>query len=831
MKRFIDLIPRYLIKNKKRTLFTAVGIMLAAVLIVCLSITITSYKRMQMEKAFQRSGGSYHGTRGGADLSYLIDTKSDNSIKEVGNSISLGLSPVDKTNIKIDISAYDDAGKRMQKFILKEGNYPTKLNEIAIEKWALDKIKKDYKIGDKIKLQYINNFSSGGTDNFTKGENEFVLSGVLEDRGKSKFQEIASGCITINTLEKLSLKQFCKYTQYIVLKDTPTVDAISKIALNTKTTISPNTDLVDFYKSAKNTNRVMIFLDIIIAMAAIAVIYNMFNISVIERLHEFGLLRVIGAEPKHIKIIIFGESIILGIISVTLGVFMGIYGYRAVFILFDKSNVLYSTTTVPFAGIIQAYIICFIAILISVYYPSKYASELSPVECLNITGNVTLKNEANDEQKAIKISKRMNFTTSMAIVNMKRNKKRFWATVISITISIMLFITAASIVKFIDPLSIAAKQVDSDYILTFKTMFKQEGYSNSTIDEISKIKGIEELYANKYIHASIVPPTNRVSEEYKDFMKKNATPNSKEQYDVAQGKYWLGCEVFSLTEDRIKKLKKYLEEGSIDIEAMKKDSVILIQNLNNSNEAKIKIGDEVELTNSFLDSNGKWQHNQGKVKIAAILNQLPLSRIDVGIKTVLISHEDLMKNRFNIDNYQVIRINTKNNDKDLTVKKQLESYINEISNAKLISYEEEFQSVREIQRNVSILLYSFIFVTLLIGIINIINTMSMNVILRKREFGMLRAIGMDNTGVRAMILKEGLLYGLISAILGCIFGFALFLIVYWFFRKDPMSYWFLSNGAMIGGFIGSIVIAILASIGPLRRLLSDSVIDSIRTVE
>ncbi|MPN47241.1 hypothetical protein SDC9_194842 [bioreactor metagenome] len=107
----------------------------------------------------------------------------------------------------------------------------------------------------------------------------------------------------------------------------------------------------------------------------------------------------------------------------------------------------------------------------------------------------------------------------------------------------------------------------------------------------------------------------------------------------------------------------------------------------------------------------------------------------------------------------------------------------------------------------------------------------MNIILRRKEFGMIRAIGMGNDEIRAMILKEGLLYGIFSTLIGSSLGVLIHSCLYKVLKYDKAIKWFFPWKSILEVFIVSMIICILASIGPLKRLLFQSIIDSIRTVE
>ena len=107
----------------------------------------------------------------------------------------------------------------------------------------------------------------------------------------------------------------------------------------------------------------------------------------------------------------------------------------------------------------------------------------------------------------------------------------------------------------------------------------------------------------------------------------------------------------------------------------------------------------------------------------------------------------------------------------------------------------------------------------------------MGIMLRRQEFGMIRAIGMGKDEIRSMILKEGLLYGVFSSILGSIMGVVLHIILYNAIKYDMAVQWFFPWKSILEIFLVSMLMCILASIGHLKRLPSTSIIDSIRDVD
>jgi putative ABC transport system permease protein len=841
MKSFWSLIPRSLIKNKKRTLFISVSIMLSAMLITTMSITISNYKKQTIENAKMQSGGHYYGSCFEAGNFESIKTlKSEPSVDEFGTSIMMGYAEVGSDNYKIELNGYDNVDTELLDFKLEEGRYPNKDSEIALEKYVLDKFNVKPKIGDKIKLSYMFNyinFKDGKESPAVKrGDKEFVLVGILHNRMDSMKERKAKGYLTIDSVKNTLSEDAYRYNHHFTLKAFYNIkETFNSMCEIQGAFINENYSYINALESAKKMNFIFIFLNIIILIAAVSVIYNIYSISVVERMREFGLLRAIGADAEQIQKILFGEGIILGFIAVPLGILLGVLSVNEISALFYKSNslgissILKDKAEIPLWGIVVSLVVCFIAIFISIYFPAKKASKISPMEAIS---NTSVQGEQLENSKGNKKAKIFGkFTTSMAYTNLTRNKKRFMATVISFSISIILFIAVTSITVWVDPLKMVDLYINSDYILTLNCHEKNIGYDSKTIDEILKMKGIESLKKNLYFRGIFELSGDKVTEAYKESVKKRALESSREDLLIKSDIYEYEIAIYGANDEELKELNKYLENGKIDTEDMKKNNkIIFIQNQSNIKNTNLNVADKITMGIAMHEEDG-WKHYNKDVEIGALLNKAPFPTSDYRIDAVAIFPEEVLKEWIKEDKYRMLRINTKEDADEDYIKNKLNEYSKQQIEGEVISYTEMLDYFKSTQRSISIVLYSFVIVIALIGIVNIINTISMNIILRRQEFGMIRAIGMGNDEIRSMILKEGLLYGVFSTILGSIMGVLLHILLYKVLKCDKAVQWFFPWKSILEVFLASMVICVLASIGPLKRLLSTSIIESIRNVE
>ena len=176
MKSFWGLIPRNLIKNKKRVLFIAVGIILSISLIISLSIMLDTLKSSSNKRMIDDCGGAYDGSFFAFDKKDLEKLTKDPVIDRISTFANLGIYKVPNSKYILEVNGYEKNILEFTNFKILQGRYPESNNEIAIEEWVLNTMAKKYKIGDKIKL----NLTIGRFKKNNK-EEEFILIYSLQD--------------------------------------------------------------------------------------------------------------------------------------------------------------------------------------------------------------------------------------------------------------------------------------------------------------------------------------------------------------------------------------------------------------------------------------------------------------------------------------------------------------------------------------------------------------------------------------------------------------------------------------------------------------------------
>jgi len=827
--RFLGLIPKYLLKNKKRTILIAIGIMLSSFLLTTMNVAIKNYKEKAYRTAIEMAGGDFHGYNVGIPMQYIGWVKAEKRVTEAGRSINLGYMNTEDKENSLKIASYTEEARNMLLIEVKEGKYPTSNNEVAMEAWVLNKFFPSAKVGDKVKIAFDRtHYEVTGGKLQKKDTIECTITGILEDRYSSQVKKTGFACVTEEFVESLLPKELYVYDTYVKTTLTPTRKDMSSLAKVNNTVLFPNHNLDRYYSNSNITQGIIIALTIVILIAAVALIYNIYSIIVIERYKEIGLLRVVGAEPSQIKTMIFGEAFILAILFIPLGIVFGIEGAKILNSL-TGNGISEGIIIVPKATIIYIFIICFITVVASAVKPALSASKISALNAINFTGSEGV-NKRNKKKYEDQLNSRFKFTTNMSLLNIKRNKKRFLVTIISLSMSIMIFIVSIGIIKWLDPDNLL-QGMGSDYILKAGYQRNYIGYDENLVEEIEELSGVKNVTPFRYMEATLIASGDLMSKEYLEEQKSYVSSGNITEHLADKNLYMLGVEIYGLNDKELKKVSNYIEDKNIDINSLKKSGgVLAFVNYNYKKDFKIIPQQEYNFIFGYKDDSGNYINKDIKLNVQGVLSEPGLEVIGMQNPVVLIAHEDTLKEMAGLTGYQAIRVNGKiKNDPELESK--LKSLALAHKEGEFVSYVEQEKLFKNLSRDTKIVLYSFVAVVMLIGIVSIINTVTMNILLRKKEAATLRAIGMSNGEYKLILVKEAVIYGLVSGTTGVVLGLIIYSMGLRIFRKVAYLKWSIDLWIIAVVYILSIFICILASLPPLKRIMTFSVVEDIRSVD
>lgn len=827
--RFLGLIPKYLLKNRKRTILIAIGIMLSSFLLTTMNVAIKNYKEKAYKTAIEMAGGDFHGYNVGIPMQYIGWVKTEKRVTEAGRSINLGYMNTEDKENTLKISSYTEEARNMLLIEVKEGKYPTDNNEVAMEAWILNKFFPSAKIGDKVKISFDRIYYEITGGKLQKKDTiECTLTGILKDRYNSQINKTGFACVTEEFVESLLPKELYVYDTYVKTTLTPTRKDMSNLASVNTTMLIPNPYLDKYYSDSKKTEGIIIGLTIVILIAAVALIYNIYSIIVVERYKEFGLLRVVGAEPSQIKILVFGEAFILATLFIPLGMVLGIEGAKILNRL-TNNGISNGVIAVPKATLIYIFIICFITVVASAIKPALSAANISALNAINYTGSESI-SKRNKNKHVDQLNPKFKFTTNMSLLNIKRNKKRFIVTIVSLSMSIMIFIVSIGIIKWLDPNNLL-QGIGSDYILKVESERDYSGFEEEIVEEIANLDGVKKAEPYKYAFITLIASGDLMSKEYLEENKSRVTSGNILEHLAAKNLYMLGAEIYGLKDEQLKKLSKYIEDKNINIDDLKKSGEILaFINYNYKKDFKVVPAQEYTFIFGCRDDAGNYINENINLTIKGTVSELDLPMLDNKTPIALIAHEDTLKKVAGFTGYQAIRVDSNNKDNP-SLEAKLKQYVSKHRDGKFISYIEQEKLFKALSRDTKIVLYSFVVIVMFIGIISIINTVTMNILLRKKEAATLRAIGMSNREYKLILVKEAVIYGLVSGTTGVVLGLIIYSMGLRIFRKAAYLKWSIDLWVIRVVYILSIFICILASLPPLKRIMTSSVVEDIRSVD
>jgi len=829
---------KYLKDNKKRTILTIIGIILSVALITSICTFILTVQNSMIENS-KRSMGAFHVAITNVSEDEINKIQTNINVNSLGVMISKNAVPFIKDK-NIELNYLNEAAFKLMNINLEEGQLPKSNNEVVIERWILRYFDEEVKVGDIIKIQ-----DEDGD------EKDYTLSGIAKDDWQNQGEGISKAYLIKNDS---NVKD--DSTVLVEIKDEADKQEVIKEVSNlvsSKSEVVQNKDLLRLIGESSNADMnkslfMIVFIVIgIVVLATVVVIYNAFHISIAERMKQFGLLRAIGTTKKQIMNLVIREASIMIFIGIPLGVFFGIVAVYCIAFTFNKMSGLgefsnLKVVTSPFVLLLSGGIGA-ATIYVSAYLPARSAGKISPL--MAISSQSLIKKEKRNRSGKF-LGKVFKIDTAMALKNVKRNKRRFYITVLSMAISVTLFVTFMSFAKFSNNFS---EKVTEDNDIAFNiydngNTEKLDVINNKLIEEVRNISGVGEVYKHYnsiltqgFVEESAIPKEVRqwaAENRDEDLFKSKVDGKNKSKISV----------VFQAYEDnKLNVAKKYIKEGSID--NLKDGEVIIVRETTFFGDkrsliapmANLKVGDDI-LISDVEYSDGQENFNSKelkKVKVAAIMDVQPFSDLDYQGVLNVIGSKNTVKNIIEGNQQQMKNFKVT----DVGIKIKNESYLDKIdkslkkienTNAGIGYYNkiESAKSEKAYKLQMSILLMGFIIVITLISAVNIVNTVTTNILLRNKEIAALKAIGMTRKQVRKMITFEGVLFGLYGGIIGSVVGTILAYILY-----NPMSNirdfkFTLPWNSIIISIVAVIIMGYVSALIPLRRLSKQNIIDSIR---
>ncbi len=813
-------------ENRKRTIVTIMGVILATALITGVACLAVSFRTSLIEYEKQQNG-DYHYCFSGVKTENLKYFTNNPNIERLGIAREIGYAAL-QGSINPDkpylfLRAMDEVMMDAVSLQLVEGRMPENDSEIIIGRHIRYNGMVDLKVGDVLPLEICSRMSGGFELNQTNPytytdeslvplyKKTFTIVGIVErpnynveDRmapGYSVFTylnpDVSDGSGSAGTVELyVSLtdwglkhpekviggilgvsEQVCsRYLEYSPLLTEEELRQIQTIAREVK----ENGWLLKWinFSFSDGTLNMMYFMSAI-ALAVIIVtsvfcIRNSFMISLTEKMKLYGRLASVGTTSKQQRKIIYYEAGFLGGVGIPLGVLSGIL---ATYILVRvTSGLMEDAIDIPLVfgvsglAVIVAMILSAVTILLSASKSARLAAKLSPISA--IRGNDMVKIGRGGLTCPGFIGKIFGIGGRIAHKNLKRAKVKYRTTVISIVVSVAVFIGLTS---FMQLMGVAMGVYYEEMQYQIEVYLSREGAYQGAL-RVASIEGIEAVdilrAGEVFIDSGKIPYT----EEYK---KNSVIPEEDLMQVLSLGEsgYAAFCREIGVSVEQAQDKaivvagfnKKYFDDAQGKLVTREGDI------------AKYKQGDIIEVFPGKTDTqDGGETRKDGELIRLEVLTQtdkMPMAlskRSGRDYITLIVSDQWMEQYGFAKDaNDRYVMMAIKCADAGAVE----EAIRNELQmggyHYTLGNYEAAYKSDRAIRLIVAIFLYGFITVVALIGITNIFNTITTNMELRAPEFAMLRSVGMTGREFRRMIWLEGFFYGGKALILGIPLGILL----------------------------------------------------------
>ncbi|GMK94641.1 TPA: FtsX-like permease family protein [Clostridioides difficile] len=737
-------------QNKSKSILIIITIILSTLMLSSIGIYIVNAGAYQKENTIKYSG-NYQGILANVDEKQADILSNHADVELTGEMNGVGVEKLEDDS-NISLAYMNEDALKLNSFEFVKGKLPTKENEIVLDSGALKALGyKNKDLGERIKISY-NDYK-----NDKKIEKEFIISGILKtseisEAGKYYYAIISESYMrNTRNMSQEDFNIYVKFNDKSNLSIEQIKEKLDKIAndigLDTINT-AVNENYINALKPDMETIMGGVFVGLVIVLSSILVIYNIFYISIVTKVQEFGKLRAIGATKKQIKNIVFKEGFILAGISIPIGIILGYV--LANIIIKSFMNIDAKSSQLPV--ILLVAVISFISVVLSLLKPMKVASKVSIVDAVRYSGNKISNKNKRKGYKNINLNR-------LSHANLERNKKRTYMTLASLILSGTIFITVSTVLESFDAEKMAREHFPYDIEV------RLSGY------EMNSDK-------NPKNNLNILQMDNPLSKDFFNQIKNiegikriesaRSVKIGMEDYDV-EFKYDL---LQSINENDVKSLSKNLIDGKINLERLQTGDEIVITHVDTAKEMGVKAGDKIRLT--LYDGDKK------------IKKEFKVQAIAMGVPSFGIG-KDFIDRTLKYDSTSSLGIYTKEG-KYQEVKDSIKKIAKSNGFLETDFIDSRIESNKATISFIKIMGYTLTGIIGVIGFMNLVNTMITSIVTRKKELGMLQAIGLTNKQLVKMLNSEAISYTSGMMIGSILFGGILGYIAVMVLKKTGLSY-------------------------------------------
>lgn len=856
MKEDLSIVIKYIKNFKSRSIAIMLSIILGTALIVGVGTLSKSAQQADLERV-KRETGTYHVAFKDIDKNQLEVVREGKDIKNIGIT-SYYASTDTGEKLPINILYADNNFLNDESEIVK-GRLPETKNEVVLESWILNSMGLEPTVGQELTFKLYNK---------DKPET-FKVVGILKDRYKDKS---VGRCEMFLHLDENKINNFVANVEFNEGSTiSNNIEVIAKKAnLNLENQVGINSTLVGSVEEnggidteSRNTA---------IAMSAFAglVIYSIYSISVYQRIRDYGMLRAVGATNFRVFRLMLYELLIISLVSMPIGILLGMGGAQ----IFNKTggNIKYegniqSTSFVIPTNIILLSITCtLIMIFIISILTYMKIRKISPIEAIKRNFGADKKIKKSNFIIA-RLSDKISATKTISIKNIFRNKKALILIMLSMSIGGILVIKndyaySRSEAMYADQQRMMF--MNGEFVLKANTSTDEEnGLSDNEINQIKNIDGISEVKTARILHSRMLLDKEDILdmgyiEQINNGGYTANVLNGLLAKDKESGQYLLKQKLKGFNDEMLKSLDEYVVSGKIDRERMKKENLAVIYMPyivdtfygmkdtvvgGGKPLADIKVGDTVTIKypkGKITDGEAYWkakdnlEYEEYEFKVGAIVNYPfaddSMYSGDSGID--VITSSDYLEKLFGENNYDVVYANMKKGADHQAINKALGKIGSKVPGTITTDMVQDKVTNEKNLQQTKLYTYGIVAILFAISIFNIINNVSYNLTSRTSEFGMLRAIGISDKDFKKMITYEGLFYGIISSVIVVVGGILLQIRMYKTYGFEKYGMEFAINYKLyILVILANIIVGLLATYLPARKIKESSIVEAINIIE
>lgn len=860
--------------NRKRTIVTIVGIILATALLSALVTLVSSFQYSMIEYQKQKDG-DFHVKFSNVKMSELSEFKNNRNIESTFETMGMGFAKLDGCKNEDKPYAYvmatDEAGFERGCFNLIEGRMAKNEDEIVIPRHLKTNGRIDIKVGDEITLdvgkRYDSNTESVIEENSAYEHEAETLTGtvtkrykvvgIMERPGYKMEDYSAAGYTFVTYSDELAaidngskseageadttLTVYSRYTQKALRnKDAVTADIIGvdekllakandssvemtaeesdrflKEIENAKYDIDMNGYLISYEcvfpvdGMFKALFTVAAVVALIIILTSVYCIKNSFNISITEKIRQYGMLSSVGATRRQIKSSVKTEAAMLGVVGIPVGTMSGILAALVLVKVVNAMSAGWLNFALSFHTSLPALILAVILSIATIYFSAtgsaRRAARVTPLEAIRNTKEIKIKS-AKLKTPAI-IGRIWGIGGVISYKNIKRNNKKYRTTVTSIVICSVTFIVISYFMSMAFSM-VGMSYASTDYNIGINMSYKKDIHID--IEKLSKlvsgIEGVDDYLVGAGYDFDVDKP--EYTKEYGEYCRQ-VYDNSE---DVSQ--------MFLITVLDDKSYDKYASDAGIKNAAA---GAILVNKgtFDVYNEKslkyvkkemelyKYKAGDTIECgynvyddassddnavegdTESSVDDNNGYVDeetiNNGvrktvDVTIAGVTDKVPIGYKGYSYTTLLFMNQKGFESLWadgksgnelkpGYASYSAYVVAENADDYQDTFEKETEENPEYSQISFYVSnLDKQMRDEKSLFTLLGVFAYGLIVVIALIGITNIINTLSTGMELRSREFATLRSIGMTDKQFAGMVRLESVFISVKALVIGVPLG-------------------------------------------------------------